>query len=255
MRNASFSPVELGKRLRQLRLRAQLTQDEAAERMGLTGTGRRKTVERLERGRNRNPLLDTVLRFLRACGAGWGDIADVLEDAPGSETNLKPLADSGFEASVQKRVAAGVERQVRRYELKLARPAEGRPLHPEQRQEAVRKLRNYRLVIGIIEQAVNEHLKEEDLTTVVYPALKAVAREAVGVLWRRQKAEAGRQNGRGDTSNAACADAVTAELARRVEYWVMKKLDPGMVRAAQAVAVNRFNALREMNPELFPSDR
>ena len=72
VRDLILSLAELGELLRQLRVKSRLTQDSLADRMGLVGQRRRKTVERLERGHNRNPKLDLAMRYLRACGAPWG---------------------------------------------------------------------------------------------------------------------------------------------------------------------------------------
>ena len=72
-------PPELGKRLRDLRLQAGLTQSELAQAMGRTGKGRACIVSRMEKGKVRYPSLGLIADFLRACRAGFSDIADVLD--------------------------------------------------------------------------------------------------------------------------------------------------------------------------------
>jgi transcriptional regulator with XRE-family HTH domain len=69
MRNDGFGASELGARLRKLWVRAQLTQGEAAGRMGLTYSMRKMTVMLLETGRTANPTVQTLGLLLRACGA------------------------------------------------------------------------------------------------------------------------------------------------------------------------------------------
>jgi transcriptional regulator with XRE-family HTH domain len=68
----------LGPRLRELRRRAGLTQEELAGRMGLSSPNKALMV-RLERGRTGNPGLATLGRYLRACRAGFVDVLDVLD--------------------------------------------------------------------------------------------------------------------------------------------------------------------------------
>jgi transcriptional regulator with XRE-family HTH domain len=71
--------VELGKRLRELRLRAGLTQDALAVAMGRDGKRAGNHVGELELGRKQQPSLAFVADFLRACRAEAADIADLLD--------------------------------------------------------------------------------------------------------------------------------------------------------------------------------
>ena len=77
-RRQSFFTPEMGTRLRELRLRKRLTQDEVADRMGLRGKGRWNQVAALERGDNRNPSLKLVTYYLKACGALFSEFYDTL---------------------------------------------------------------------------------------------------------------------------------------------------------------------------------
>jgi len=262
-------------RLRELRLRAQLTQDEAAERMRLGGKQRRKTVERLEHGRIGNPSLDTIGRFLRACGASWGEVTAVLDRGEPVEIDTKPIADTEFEARDKQRLEWAVEKQVRKFETKLARQVATKPLHPRKQSEAVRKLRNYRMVVSIIEEAVAKLLADKPVVSIEYPRYKAAAREVLGFLWREvrrsQKREVRSQNrleeGEGEVrrqkleirsqndSDGECRmqnEELADQLAEKAEWWQMQKLDPELVRKLQDMVIQRFAALQETNPELFP---
>ena len=71
--------VEMGRRLRELRLRAGLTQDALAVAMGRFGKRGGAHVGRLELGKKRQPSLAFVADYLRACRAETADIADLLD--------------------------------------------------------------------------------------------------------------------------------------------------------------------------------
>ncbi len=60
-------PPELGHRLRELRGRAGLTQEELANLMGRTGRKAGNLVSRLELGRQKHPSLSIIADYLRAC--------------------------------------------------------------------------------------------------------------------------------------------------------------------------------------------
>jgi len=72
-----FTP-ELGERLRQLRLRAEVTQQELAVLMGRQGKGNHRLVGMLERGKVPYPSLGFIADYLRACRASFTDILDLL---------------------------------------------------------------------------------------------------------------------------------------------------------------------------------
>jgi transcriptional regulator with XRE-family HTH domain len=63
MSEGEFFTVEMGARLRKIRLAAVLTQAEKANRMGLNGRGRDLEVRRLELGGIGNPSLKAVNLF------------------------------------------------------------------------------------------------------------------------------------------------------------------------------------------------
>ena len=229
-------------RLRELRVRAQLTQDEAAERMGLDGKQRRKTVERLEHGRIGNPSLDTIGRFLRACGASWGEVTAVLDRGESVEIDTKPIADTEFEVRDKQRMEWAVEKQVRKFETNLARPIGAKPLHPKKQAEAVRKLRNYRMVVSIIEEAVAGLLADKPVVSIEYPRYKAVAREVVGLLWREarrgQKAKVKVQGAREPGSKGASLNRDCRLLI--TDYRLQnEKTEEESAKSAESAAENR----------------
>ncbi len=73
-----FRPA-LGERLRELRLRAGLTQQMLAVAMGSQCKGNHRVVSRLENARMANPGIGLVADYLRACRASFADLRDVLD--------------------------------------------------------------------------------------------------------------------------------------------------------------------------------
>jgi len=114
-------PPELGQRLRDLRLKAGLTQPELAQAMGRTGRGRACIVSRMEKGTVRFPSLGLVADFLRGCRAGFKDILDILD----LYTNLPTTQQQAFKKALA-RVAASVpqkwQSQVTKYDLRIDIP-------------------------------------------------------------------------------------------------------------------------------------
>ncbi len=68
----------LGSRLKELRLKAGISQMKLAEILGLNPTHGYKYILRLEKGLVPNPTMRTITGYLTVCGATWQDIADVL---------------------------------------------------------------------------------------------------------------------------------------------------------------------------------
>ena len=114
-------PPELGRRLRDLRLKAGLTQPELAQAMGRTGKGKANIVSRMEKGKVAFPSLGLVADFLRGCRAGFNDIADILD----LYTNLPTMPQNVFSRALAK-VAASLPQkwqdQVTDYDLRFDHP-------------------------------------------------------------------------------------------------------------------------------------
>ncbi len=73
-----FTP-DLGRRLRQIRIHAGLKQDEVARLMGRTGRSSSSLISRLELGKARYPTFGLIADYLKACGASFSDLGDVLD--------------------------------------------------------------------------------------------------------------------------------------------------------------------------------
>jgi transcriptional regulator with XRE-family HTH domain len=114
-------PPELGRRLRDLRLKAGLNQPELAQAMGRTGKGKANIVSRMEKGTVRFPSLGLVADFLRGCRAGFKDILDILD----LYTNLPTLPQEAFGrvlVSIAANLPAKWQDQVTDYDLRFDHP-------------------------------------------------------------------------------------------------------------------------------------
>jgi len=80
----------LGARLRELRLKAGLSQAEVARRMGHAHPGYRSYVSRLEAGTVRRPGLAVLAGFLSACGASLADLKGALPGVAVPRRKRKP---------------------------------------------------------------------------------------------------------------------------------------------------------------------
>lgn len=87
---------ELGFRLKDLRVKAGISQMELSRRIGFNPTHGYKYILRLEKGSVPNPTLRTIAACLEACGATWQDIVDVLP-ATGQAVEKKPRPASKAE--------------------------------------------------------------------------------------------------------------------------------------------------------------
>ncbi len=130
---------ELGRRLRDLRERAGLTQAELSKRVG--GGWAHTLVSKLESGRYDNPGLGLVADYLRACRASFADIADLL-----NAYTSKPRPDEQRGRRAVAKVSADLPvktaNAVLSYDIKTthARRASGEPPLPAE--ERVRRVLN-----------------------------------------------------------------------------------------------------------------
>jgi len=136
--------AELGKRLRECRDKAGLTQQLLATAMGRQGKGSHHVAGRLERGEVPNPGVGLLADYLRACRAGFRDIADVLDRYTAQPTVVEVETRKAL-AKVREYLPAKVSKAVERYDRRIMRRAEVKhePLPtPAQR---VRRARNFGL--------------------------------------------------------------------------------------------------------------
>jgi transcriptional regulator with XRE-family HTH domain len=225
-----------------MRVRALLTQAELADRMKLHHV----EIWRLERAKLKKPTLEMIARFLRVCGASWSELFDLLEPVEVPENDMKAIVESEFSNEVKERMKRKLERQVYKFSRKLPYSFGGKPEPPERHRRTAEKLRNYRVVVNIVEQAITELLKEKPLSTVHYPIYKAVARQMLGILWRN----AGK--GMGHRALDIGEERIARTLEEKSLFWQEQKLDMGIVGEVQATVTERFERLRKEYPELLP---
>ena len=139
-------PSELGRRLRDLRLKAGLTQPELAQAMGRTGKGKANIVSRMEKGSVRFPSLGLVADFLRGCRVGFRDILDILDlytELPTAQSKVYDLvltrASSGVVPKLQEQIGA-YDRQFDRPALPA--PAKREPSTPDRLKRLERARKN-----------------------------------------------------------------------------------------------------------------
>jgi transcriptional regulator with XRE-family HTH domain len=192
-------PPELGARLRELRLKAGLTQLELARAMGRAGKKAGNLVGRLERGDERYPSFGLIADFLRGCRAGFKDIVALLD----AYTSL-PAADEKVYDTVLARVTEEVpERwrpQVTGYDRQLdaarstVRPVGGRRLPDRmKRLERAKKMAAAARRRFLYGQYLKEAVDKTGLDPVmtVSEPLFAHGLEWFGILYRTRKSRPG----------------------------------------------------------------
>jgi transcriptional regulator with XRE-family HTH domain len=89
----TFGP-EFRARLRQLRKRRGLTLRTMAVLMDRPGSGAHVQLARLERGKVKYPSINLIVDYLRACGAGFEDLLDLLNPHTSRRPVLKEKGDA-----------------------------------------------------------------------------------------------------------------------------------------------------------------
>ncbi len=138
-----FRP-ELGQRLRELRLKAGLTQQMLAVAMGCQCKGNHRVVSRLENGRMANPGIGLVADYLRACRASFADIHDVLDRYTSRPTVIEVETQWAL-AKVREYLPAKVDRAVERLDRGIRRRAEEQHEPLPEPDKRVRRARNFAL--------------------------------------------------------------------------------------------------------------
>ncbi len=187
-----FTP-ELGKRLKQLRVRAGLTQVQLAEQMGRKGKGGHFVVGRLERAKVSRPSLGLVADYLRACRASFDDISDILNEY----TRRPRVAEEKGRAAVRamtENLPQKIAQKVERYDTKIAvdrRFSDKLPEQPDKRLLKAQRLAASWLVRQRLEDRLHEVLNKLG-TAGRGPERKSLAdygRKVFGVLRRTRGKE------------------------------------------------------------------
>ena len=130
-----FTP-EMGLRLRKLRLREGMTQQELAVLMGRQGKGNHQLIGKVELGKAPYPSLGFVADYLRACRASFTDIADLLNVYTSQPTVIEQRGYKRVQ-SLARKLSASVAKAVENYDHRVTRS--------KRKPESVRtRLRNVR---------------------------------------------------------------------------------------------------------------
>jgi transcriptional regulator with XRE-family HTH domain len=114
---------ELGKRLRECRVKVGLTQQMLATAMGRQGKGSHHVAGRLERGEVPHPSLGLIADYLRACRAGFADVLSVLDPYTSQPTVVEIETEKAV-AKVSEHLPPKVSRAVERYDRRVVKRAE-----------------------------------------------------------------------------------------------------------------------------------
>ena len=114
-----FTP-EMGLRLRELRLRKGMTQQELAVLMGRQGKGNHQLIGKVELGKAPYPSLGFVADYLRACRASFNDITDLLNAYTSQPTVIE---QRGYKRvrSLARKLSARVAKAVEKYDHAVTR--------------------------------------------------------------------------------------------------------------------------------------
>jgi transcriptional regulator with XRE-family HTH domain len=196
---AFFTP-EMGAKLRDLRKRARLTQAGVAERMGMRYSSARGFVSQLEFGRSPHPLLETIVLYLKACGAPMREFFDQFDRIEYVEVSRKldrvwdaaGLVIAGVTGEKQARAQADVKAEIgrrvgraaQRYQRDAVRPNAGKPVESGEARRRTERMAEYRVQASVVDRAVFEYLKDTSLPTGFYPAYRQFATSVFSVVRR-----------------------------------------------------------------------
>jgi len=262
-----FFTVGMGAHLRQIRLKSGLTQDDLAVRMGKNYRGGKSAISNLELGRKPEPYLSTIYCYLRACGAPMQELLNLLVLADKVRPDTTPIEQAELPSAVKGRLKEVTGKQTEKFQRRIRRPRRGLPQPIAKQQEMVTQMGRYRVMLNLIEHAVEQCLVDEGIEDAFRPAYLAVARHVVGILWQAAKSEPGgtpRNRGRDSaptgvncgsgipsaisSSAPRIPPALAAKLSRKDAVWQQQILDMDLVRRVQGLAFIRFRELCALKP-------
>jgi len=164
----AFGP-EFRARLRQLRKRRGLTLRALAVLMDRPVPGAHAQLARLERGKVKYPSINMIVDYLRACGAGFGDLLDLLNPYTSQRPVLKAKGDAAV-ADLLKNLPKAEQRAMLRWEKKTTEKREelaaARPGKKKPRVETDRE-RVFRVVWTFIHANWNEVFEQKLYETML----------------------------------------------------------------------------------------
>jgi transcriptional regulator with XRE-family HTH domain len=199
-----FTP-ELGARLRLLRTRRDLSLRNLAALMDRQRPGSFNPLARLEQGKIKYPSINLIADYLRACGAGFEDLLDLLKPHTSQPPVLKQKGDAAV-AELLKSLPKAEQRAMLKWEKATTeRREEKAAAQPEKKKPRVEtdRQRVFRVIWSFIHANWNEAF-EQKLYQAMRPLGKEVprsrrkdacghARRFFGILTRYYKNEKRRQ--------------------------------------------------------------
>jgi transcriptional regulator with XRE-family HTH domain len=241
-----FLTLEMGAKLRQIRLEAGITQKELAERMGMGSRSGKASISLLELGKVPDPRISTIYLYLRACGASMQELLNLLALADKFQPDTTPIEQAELPTAVKDRLREVTGKQTEKFQRRIRRPRRGLPQPVAKQKEMVARMGRYRVTLNLIEHAVEQFLVDEGIEDALRPAYLAVARQAVGILWQAAKSEPVEQaQERGDTMRHhvpvnRIPPAIALMLSRKDAVWQQQILDMDLVRRVQGLTFVRF---------------
>lgn len=233
VRDGFVFPPELGKRLKAVRRRAGLTQFGLARAMGRPGQGTRAFLSHLEHGDIRYPSLGVIVDYLRACGASFKDLGDILDKFTGQPAVVEQAHGRAL-VKMTEQLPAKVARQVVRAEASLARAdkKQGKP-PPDPAKRLARARRNAaaafrrQVLEKVLNREVNNAGVKPTMTAVSY--LKTHAHKVFRILYRTRRSKPVRRE----------------ELLQAAEAWMvsMKVLPLSAIQYIAGIAQAVFERL------------
>ena len=129
---------DMGARLRELRLKAGVTQQELAVLMGRQGKGNAFLISRFESGHVPYPSFGFVADYLRACKASFNDITDLLNAYTSQPTVIEQRGYKRVQ-SLTRKLSERVAKAVENYDHGVTRSRQ----KPEPLRQRIRNAKSY----------------------------------------------------------------------------------------------------------------
>jgi transcriptional regulator with XRE-family HTH domain len=113
---------EMAKLLKEIRVKANLSQTEVGIRIGLKPKNAPKYISNLEAGKITNPTLRTILNYLRACGVSWVEFFKELDRIDFKMRHEKMIASVHPPPTQRK-----IQRDTMKYEIGIEFPSKEKP--------------------------------------------------------------------------------------------------------------------------------
>jgi transcriptional regulator with XRE-family HTH domain len=228
--------IRIGRRLSEIRREAGLSQAEVAQRMGMKDSYGKQRVWMLESGHNGCPSVRTIGLYLRACGARWSRLSDILDQVEPVKTDSAPIRQSGLDAEAQEELARRTQGQADRYLSRLAFPTRKPALRPARQAEIAARLGRYRAIVNTIELTVADYLKDKPIPRIDYMKYRSVARQALGELWRNERRKLKAPKAQGKRPKTAGSERYAAN-------WQKLGVDPELAEQVRKIVAEKYEQI------------